>query len=61
MPICSHGIPYESKCRGCFEDAMKFLRANPTPPKPNAPVDQEKFFLAAFGQYVDATVPAEKK
>lgn len=20
---CSHGLPFEVKCRGCFEDAMK--------------------------------------
>jgi len=25
---CSHGLPYEVKCRQCFEDAMKRVSAS---------------------------------
>ena len=25
---CSHGLPYEVKCMGCFEDAMKRVSAS---------------------------------
>ena len=25
---CSHGVPFEVKCRGCFEDAMKRVSAS---------------------------------
>jgi len=48
---CSHGVPFEVKCRGCFEDAMKRVSASqPEPFKlhdygPRGKPDTEKVFV----------------
>jgi hypothetical protein len=31
---CSHGLPFEMKCRQCFEDAMKRVSASQSPLSP---------------------------
>ncbi len=53
---CSHGVEYESKCRGCFEDAMKRISASrklaePVPKASEA--ERERFFLGVYQKPVD--------
>jgi hypothetical protein len=53
---CSHGLPYESKCRGCFEDAMKRISASRNEPKVSTPASEaarERFFLGVYQKPVD--------
>jgi hypothetical protein len=33
MMKCSHGLPYEVKCSGCFNDAMKRVSASEPGPE----------------------------
>lgn len=48
---CSHGVQFELKCRGCFDDAMKFLRENAVKPAPRpTPAQRDEFWLSAYNQ-----------
>lgn len=54
---CSHGVPFEVKCRGCFEDAMKLVSASrkldePVPKASEA--ERDRFFLGVYQKPVDA-------
>ena len=56
---CSHGLPYEVKCPGCFKDAMERISASrklaePVPKASEA--ERERFFLGVFQKPVD-TIP----
>ncbi len=58
-PICSHGLPYEMKCRGCFEDAMKSVQLHQ-----HIDVTEEQrntFFLTKLGQPANTSFPAKQK
>jgi hypothetical protein len=53
--ICSHGVQFELKCRGCFDDAMKFLekqsKQNAAKPVPKpTPEQRDAFWLSAYNQ-----------
>ena len=56
---CSHGVEYESKCRGCFEDAMKRVSASGGTVRPAVVKPEEKipeFYLGDIQNRVD-TIP----
>ena len=53
MLKCSHGLPYESKCQGCFQDAMRRVSAGPIETPKVTPERRDEFWLAAFGQTPD--------
>lgn len=54
---CSHGLPFEVKCRGCFEDAMKLF---PVPVKPveQKPIDHKPnhFTNVSYNKVVDSPI-----
>lgn len=53
MLLCSHGIPYEHRCRTCTEEAIKAVRARPQQPAEQAtPQQVQDFWLAAYRQTV---------
>jgi len=53
---CSHGLPYEVKCSGCFKDAMERVSASQKKLQVMPTVSEaarERFWLSAFNQTVD--------
>lgn len=52
---CSHGIPFEVKCRGCFEDAMKRVSASQLKPVVAIDPEGEKqvFYLGSILKGID--------
>lgn len=59
---CSHGLPYESKCSMCFEEAMKYVRTQAPIPDAKAPQEvRDAFWLSAYRQGQGVTVVDEKR
>jgi len=53
---CSHGLPYEVKCSGCFKDAMKRISASQgqVSEVPKASEEQKsRFWQGVYHQVVD--------
>lgn len=54
---CSHGLPYEVKCSGCFKDAMDRVSASQQKKveEPKASEEQKsRFWLGVYHQGLDS-------
>lgn len=54
---CSHGLPYDVKCNGCFKDAMKRISASQKGVEPVArasEAERDRFFLGIYQKPIDA-------
>ena len=53
---CSHGLPLECKCEGCFKDAVSRLRTMMDQPVPEATKEQkQEFWSKVYRQAVSET------
>jgi len=50
MLRCSHGLPFETKCQECFQDAMKQYRPVPAVVPVPTEAQRDAFWLNVYGQ-----------